>query len=134
MNRIIFYAFFVTASTVISIIYYRYVKPGTFNFKSLVPFVIFFGVFIYFDISGAIKRNQFYKNEINSIIIKSSNWQVRTTEFYLKDGFQIHSSFNSLDLQIGDSIVKKANTTVYDVYRKDYNRIYVFLKKYDSSK
>lgn len=72
---------------------------------------------------------KFIQSEVNSKIVKRNNWQLRTTEFHLKNGLRIDSTFkNKFDLKIGDSISKKLNTRFFLVYRKE-NGKYKFYKK-----
>ena len=98
--------------------------------KKLWPIIIVVIGFLYFFISGNHNNEQFYKEQINSKLIKRSNWQIRTTEFYMENKLRIDSNYlYNFDLKIGDSISKKKKTKNFDVYRKE-NGKYKFYKKY----
>jgi hypothetical protein len=110
----------------ITFIYNKYFNQCPIKIKILYPIICVFGIFLIFGIKGKINDTRFYNNKINSLIINSNNWQIRTTEFYLENGLVIYSLLNKLDLQIGDSIVKLPKTYIYEVYRKDFNGAYIF--------
>lgn len=96
--------------------------------KILPLFIVIVGVTIFITYNNRLNR-KFIQSEVNSKIIKRNNWQLRTTEFYLKNGLRIDSTFkNKFDLKIGDSISKKSNTHFFIVYRKE-NGKYKFYKK-----
>lgn len=96
----------------------------------------FFGIFIYFYFVGKNNNDKLYKSKINSLIVKRNNWQVRATEFYLSNGLFLDSTYqNNHDLRIGDSIVKEANSSFYNVYRKNGpSGNYYFLIQYENGK
>lgn len=77
-------------------------------------------------------NRKFVNKKVESIIVKRSNWQLRTTEFYLQNGLRIDSTYkNKFDLKIGDSISKKSNTRRFKVFRKNnsgkYQLLYNFM-------
>lgn len=78
------------------------------------PFIIF-GVF---GLLGDIKRQRFFNSKIEAKIIDSSNWQLRTCEYYLPNDLQIDVSLDTLKLFVGDSISKKPKSWQYKVFRK----------------
>lgn len=91
-------------------------------------FIVVSGVTAFLIYNNQLNK-KFILLEVNSIIIKRNNWQLRTTEFYLQNGLRIDSTFiDNFDLKIGDSISKKSNTTIFMVYRKE-NGTYKFYKK-----
>jgi len=121
---------FVIIVIIIGYIYqFKYYRPGTFRFWKLSPAILVFSILVFFEITGRINDNQFLKRDLNSVIVKYSKWQVRTTEYFLSNNLVIYSVYNKLDLQINDSIVKKANTYQFDVYRKNNFGRYQFVKK-----
>lgn len=78
-------------------------------------------------------NKKFKESSINEKIIDSSNWPKRSTFYYLKDGLSIELSvLDSLHLKIGDSISKEANTTKFNVYRKNKEDKYEFYKSYST--
>ena len=82
------------------------------------PF-IFFGIFAFV---GNRNRAYFYKSKIESKIIDSSNWQMRTCEYYLPNDLQINISvLDTFKLFVGDSISKEAKSWNYKVFRKRNN-------------
>lgn len=97
--------------------------------KNLVPlFIVVSGVTVFLVYNIQLNK-KFIQVEVNSIIIKRNNWQLRTTEFYLKNGLRIDSTFKDhFDLKIGDSISKRPNTKTFSVYRKK-NGKYKFYRK-----
>ncbi len=77
---------------------------------------------------------KFYRSIINSVLVDSSDWQKRSIDFYLKDGSIINFVVPiGNKIQIGDSISKPANTTVFEVYRKNDSGNYHLFRKYDDN-
>ena len=53
-------------------------------------------------------------------------------EFYLDNGLRIDSSaLNEIDIQIGDSIVKDANSWYFKVFKKNIIGHYSYYKTYN---
>lgn len=100
------------------------------------PIAVIFGIFIYFYLVGKNNNDTFFESKVNSLIVKRNNWQVRATEFYLSNGLFLDSTHrNNLDLRIDDSIAKEANSSFYNVYRKNsLNGRYYFLVQYENGK
>lgn len=74
---------------------------------------------------------QFYEQSFSSIIISSSTYQGKATEFHLANGLKIYFWLSEHNiLQIEDSVEKEANTYSYKVYRKGIDGQYHFLAKY----
>jgi len=97
-------------------------------FRILPLFIVISAVTVFLMYNNQLNK-KFIGLEVNSIIVKRNNWQLRTTEFYLQNGLRIDSTFkNNFDLKIGDSISKKSNTNIFSVYRKE-NGKYLFYKK-----
>ncbi|MDY0987557.1 hypothetical protein SOM12_09045 [Flavobacterium sp. CFBP9031] len=99
------------------------------NLFRILPLLIVISAVTVFLIYNNQLNKKFIRLEVNSIIVKRNNWQLRTTEFYLQNGLRIDSTFkNNFDLKIGDSISKKSNTPIFRIYRKG-NGKYLFYKK-----
>lgn len=97
----------------------------------LIPFLFVTLALITFLIYNHRLNQKFTNQEVESVIVKRNNWQLRTTEFYLKNGLRIDSTYqDNFDLKIGDSIFKKPNTRKFTVYRKDLFNKYHFYKNY----
>jgi hypothetical protein len=101
------------------------------------PFAIFAGIIIYFFIHGQIIERKFYRSKINSIII-DSDFSQHVIEYFLKDGLQIDERQHNytlekgeMDVNVGDSIVKQANSFDFDVYKKDGAGDYQFYYRYN---
>ena len=88
-------------------------------------------IFTIFGIIGHKNRQKFFETEINSRILDSSNWQKRTTEYYLKDKIQIDITIlDSVKLRVGDSISKSAKSWNYKIFRKGSNGKYYYYQSY----
>ena len=97
----------------------------------LYPVALFFLIPLFFWIRGKLNDNKFFPQKINSKIISRNNWQIRTTEFTMDNGLRIDSSIiNEVDLQIGDSITKEANSWYFIVFKKDFDGKYKLSKSY----
>jgi hypothetical protein len=96
--------------------------------KRLIPLLILIVMSVMFILYNEGLNQKFVNEKAESIVIKRSNWQLRTTEFYLQNGLRIDSTYkNKFDLKIGDSISKKSNTRRFKVYRKNNSGKYQFL-------
>jgi hypothetical protein len=101
-----------------------------FNILKMLPRIIVAIGFILFVIYNHRLNGKFTKLEVNSIIVKRDNWQLRTTEFYLQNGLRVDSNaIDNFDLKLGDSISKQDSTQSFDVYRK-LNGKYKFFTTY----
>lgn len=90
------------------------------NYIKFLPIVIVVIVVVVFLVYNNHPNNRFYIEKVNSKVVKRSNWQLRTTEFYLKNGLMIDSTgILPLNIKVGDSISKEANTQKFNVYRKN---------------
>ena len=82
-------------------------------------------------INGKINEDKFFKAKINSQITSKSTWAVKATYFYMDNGLSIDSSaFNEFDIQLGDSIVKDANSWYFKVFKKNLIGHYDYYKTY----
>ena len=107
---------------------------GKKNIGKFYPVGVLVLIFIFFYFTGKENDNNFFSAKINSKIKTRNNWQIRATEFYLENGLRIDSTIsNSIQLKIGDSIAKKANTWSFEVFRKDVIGRYEFNKRYNYS-
>lgn len=95
-------------------------------------FSVVFFVIIYWIFRGNKLTNEFYKMKINSIVIKSSDWQKSSIRFYLDNGVGL--SFLAPaegKMDIGDSVSKPKNTFIYDVYRKNEDSVMMHFATYN---
>ncbi len=95
------------------------------------------GIIIYIQITINKDANKFYKSSISSIIMnKGTDWLTgRANVFRLSDGLKIFLAIDKENqLSVGDSIYKKTNTYIYDVYRKNEYEQYQFRGNYDFRK
>lgn len=100
------------------------------NILKVLPVIIVAISFVLFVIYNHRLNDKFIKLEVNSIIVKRDNWQLRATEFYLQNGLRVDStSLDNFDLKLGDSISKQDSTQSFDVYRKR-NGTYEFYTTY----
>lgn len=104
-------------------------------FKILIGAIPLLGVLIWFvsmQISGARYKEQFFREEITSIVVSSNSYYGRSVQFHLKNGFRIYFMPPvGNKIAISDSIFKKNNTYSYNVYRKNTNNVYEFFAIYD---
>ena len=101
----------------------KYIK-----FLPLVIAVIAISVFLVFV---NYNYSKFYREKVNSKVTGRSNWQLRTTEFYLENGLQVDSTgILPYDIKVGDSISKEVNTRKFNVYRKSKFNRFEFYKAY----
>lgn len=101
-------------------------RKKIFRFTPLLIVIVGVIMFVFYNSKLNLK---FVNLEVQSIIIKRDNWQLRTTEFYLENGLRIDSNYvNNFDLKIGDSISKKSNTGEFKVYRKNQFGKYQFFE------
>ncbi len=91
------------------------------NIWRLYPLVILAAVIAYFHFTGENNQKKLYQKEIHSIVVKRTGWgATKTMYFYLDNGLIIDSNYlYKIDLRVGDSISKKANTRQYNIYRKE---------------
>ena len=100
------------------------------QFVILVCVIVF--VFLFFYFRGRINDNKFFTEKINSKVTSRNSWQGRAMEFYLDNGLRIDSSaLNEIDIQIGDSIVKDANSWYFKVFKKNTIGHYSYYKTYN---
>lgn len=101
------------------------------NIKKMWPVFFVLLLFLFFYLTGHDNQKKFYNEKINSKIIKRSNWQVRTTEFYLENNLRIDSNYiYNFDLKVGDSIIKEKKSANFNVFRK-MNGKYELYKRYN---
>lgn len=98
----------------------------------LIPLLILVVMSVMFILYNENLNRKFVNKKVESIVVKRSNWQLRTTEFYLQNGLRIDSTYkNKFDLKIGDSISKKSNTRRFKVFIKNnsgkYQLLYNFM-------
>src|SRR5690606_12700720 len=97
-----------------------------------IPIIV--GIFYsYYSTSANVKnKEEFYKAEFSSVVIRSNTSEGRTTEFHLENNLKIYFWLSAQNpLSIGDSIQKVKDTYLYSVYRKDINGVWKFYATYD---
>jgi hypothetical protein len=131
MTRVIVYTFFILFWSIGSFIFYKYIRPGTFNRKVILHILLFFVIIVSIDFRWTYVAHKFIKTESHSKIIDSFKWDPTHFEFTLENNIKLTVVLGDFDLQYGDSIVKSANTPIFDVYKRDYTGKYFFFKRYD---
>ena len=86
---------------------------------------------IYYDLRNKNIHDEFISTACHSKIIDSYEWKGDQFELTLENKIIMFSTSYSFGLHVGDSIVKQANTSWFEVYRKDYTDKYVFYKRFD---
>ncbi|OJV54977.1 MAG: hypothetical protein BGO31_16715 [Bacteroidetes bacterium 43-16] len=78
---------------------------------------------------------EFYEKEFSATVVNFSNWQGRSTDFYLNNKITLNFS-NPVDgeIEIGDSIRKSSNTYIYSIYRKQTEGSFELIGTYDYRK
>lgn len=131
MTRLIVYTVFILFWSIGTFIFYKYIKPGTFNIKVILHILLFFAIIGSIDLRWIYINTKFTERESHSKIVDSFKWTPTLFEYTLENHIKISAVLGDFDLQIGDSIVKGADTAIFDVYKKDANGKYVFFKRYD---
>ena len=113
-----------------AIIYFVYIKPDTFKFRKIMPFLIVFAILIFLDIRFRTNNNNFYDYSFHSVVSKSNNYRKELTNYILNNDLTLYSIDSSYDIKIGDLIIKNSNTYEYKVYRKNEFGTYQFVHQY----
>ncbi|WP_162903452.1 hypothetical protein [Taibaiella koreensis] len=93
------------------------------------------GSFVYLSIKEKQTNKQFYKMEIKAIVIKRSDWQKRSIDFYLNNGTHLNFIAPATGkLEIGDSVHKARQTFNYSVFRKNVDGVYAIAGNYNYMK
>lgn len=106
------------------------------QFKIFVLLIVIFIGYIIRDYQiGRQKAQIFYESAFRATVIDSNLLHGRTVEFELDNNQNIYF-FPPVGnkIKIGDVVIKKANTSKYDVLRNNENREFQFLKTYDREK
>lgn len=101
------------------------------------PIILGLIAFIYFYIYKIVfeNSNHFYKNDIQSKIIRIKNYENKSLQFYYDSTYCITTTNTRGDtLMIGDSISKNINTESFKVYRKNKEDKYKFYRSYNNIK
>ena len=104
--------------------------------RLLVLSIVIFVVYIIRDYQiGQRKAQIFYESAFRSTVINSKIRHGRTVEFELDNKQNIYF-FPPVGnkLKIGDVVIKKANTSKYDVLRNNENSELQFIKTYERKK
>ena len=101
------------------------------KYIKFLPIVIVVIAILAFLVYNNKQNKNFYREKVNSTVVARNNWQLRATEFYLKNGLRVDSTYiMPLDLKIGDSISKEAESNIFKIYRKDKLNRYRLNKVY----
>ncbi len=80
-------------------------------------------------------KSAFYEKEISSKVCRRNVFEGRSIEFHLENGLTVYFMPPVQDkLLIGDSVRKKSNSYVYDVYRKWEDGIYKLWATYNAER
>jgi hypothetical protein len=82
------------------------------------------------------KDKLFFESALNTTIVKiKNNWSGgRSYDYITKNNVIIILEYSdSLNLKIGDSVVKKSNTRIFYVYRKGEDSDYKFYRVYETN-
>ena len=104
--------------------------------RYLLPLSFLSFVWVYLFIYMPNEEAKFTRSKLNNKVIKikpSYMAGASTLNYHLDNDIIITFSCESKCIVVGDSIVKGANTNVFDVYRK-INNFYTFQNKYDANK
>lgn len=94
----------------------------------ILPILAIASIFLIASIIGKIKSNKFYKKQSNSIVVSREKGFGAIYVY----GLEIRSlNKDYVDIEVGDSIVKKANSWKYSIFRKDVAGRYFFNKQYN---
>ena len=90
-----------------------------------------FGILLILHLISTWESKVFFQTEINSKIVKSNDWQMKSIDYYLEDGIKLNFLNTGLNkIAIGDSVSKEPNTFYYKVYRRQTDH-YTFFATYD---
>lgn len=135
MFSTIFACIFLVAIPIAFFIYYNYInKKRNEDRKWIWSFVlatIVSGYLIFQEIRRYNISSSFLHSRINSTVVEYHEWRPDQYEFSLKNNMKFLSGRSMFNLEIGDSIVKQKNTSIFYVFKRDYNAKYTFYKKYD---
>ena len=105
--------------------------------KSIIGGIPIIGIIVFIIYNYTIygdEKDKFYQSSISGVVIeKSYTWQTgRTNTYLMYNGLSLELSFDKeSQLSIGDSIYKKSNTYIYDVYKKNHKGRYEHSGTYD---
>ena len=98
----------------------------------ILPVILVAGIFVYLHLRSIQLRKEFYKMEINSVVVKRSDWKKSSIDFYLNNGVVLTFLAPAKEtLELGDSIRKISGTFKYDVYRRGMDSRFQLLGTYD---
>lgn len=101
------------------------------NIWKLFPLVLIAGTIFYFERKSFTEKNRLKDAALSNVVVKiKSNWSGGRSYDYITDNNYTITLLNNDTLQVGDSIVKKANTSNFKVYRKTKG-VYSFYKSFN---
>ena len=98
------------------------------------PIILFFGIIIFFESKSYFERKHFFERKLNTLVFKKKgNWSGgRSYDYLTKNKIVITLiKSDSIILELGDSIVKKANSWDFEIYKSDITGQYRFHKIYN---
>lgn len=102
------------------------------KFLKILPILAIAFIFLIASIVGKIKSNKFYKKQSNSIVVSREKGFGAIYVYVLNDELEIRSlNKDYVDIEVGDSVVKKANSWEFSIFRKDVAGRYFFNKQYN---
>jgi hypothetical protein len=100
------------------------------NIWKIWPLLLILSVILFFELKGRQERKVLFNSTLNNKVIKvKNNWSGGRSYDYITDNGIVITLLNRDTLLVGDSISKVANTSRFDVYRKN-NGIFEFYKTY----
>jgi|TARA_B110000902_G_scaffold167117_1_gene190728 hypothetical protein len=103
------------------------------NILRLFPIAIVIVIIVFFESTSKNEREIFTESSLNNMIIEiKSNWSGGRSCDYITDNRIVITLRPSDSLLVGDSIVKKANSLQFVVYRFDsLTTRHMYYKEYD---
>ena len=112
-------------------VYFKYIKPNTFKFGRIIPFLIMFSIIIFLDVRHRINNTRFFNSSFHSKIVDCKDYgKIANANYILENDLFIPSNVGDFDIIIGDSITKNSQTYEYNVYRKNEYGRYSYVHRY----
>jgi hypothetical protein len=95
------------------------------------PIILFFGIIIYSVTITHFEKKHFFESKLNTIVIKKKNNLTggRTYDYITRNNIVITiGKSDCSNLELGDSIVKKANNWEFDIFKRDINGEFKFYR------
>lgn len=88
----------------------------------VIAFGLFLGTVLFYSSREKKNRESFFKHGFSTVIISSNTYyyQARFTEFHLENGLRIYvSKLSTKNIRIDDMVVKKRDSYIYALYKKN---------------